>query len=63
MIATYNVKVNGRWYRAGEELPEVKETAEEKREPEKVVTETAEADAPKAEEPKPRTSTRRKTTR
>ena len=62
MIATHNIKVNGRWYAAGEEYeveePQaVKETAVA----EEVVSEAApQAEEPKAS-PKPRTaSTRRK---
>ena len=66
MIATCNIKVNGRWYRAGEEYE-----AEEQKTPKKVskqdipeaetpadVTEEVKSE-PKAES-KPRSTTRRK---
>lgn len=60
MIATHNIKVNGRWYAAGEEVPEEKEQKVEKK-PAKV---TEEPEVPKAEEKaeaeKPRSATRRK---
>lgn len=29
MIATYNIKVNGRWYAAGEEVPDQQQVIEE----------------------------------
>lgn len=60
MIATHNIKVNGRWYAAGEEVPEEKEQKVEKK-PAKV---TEEHEVPKVEEKaeaeKPRSATRRK---
>jgi len=64
MIATHNIKVNGRWVAAGEEYeekPEVNPVEEElKAEPEPV-EEAPEAEEPEKEEPKPkRTTTRRK---
>ena len=65
MIATHNIKVNGQWYRAGEELP-AEEPKKAEKPVEEIPAETApatEAEKPK-EAPKPRaTSTRRKTTR
>lgn len=61
MIATHNIKVNGRWYAAGEEVPEQKsenvKVAETVRE-ESVKEEPIQEEAPKAE--KPKTTTRRK---
>ena len=63
MIATHNIKVNGRWYRAGEEYKLPKENAAE--EPvsvpdiPSVKVEEPEAEAPK-EEAKPKTTSRRK---
>lgn len=61
MIATHNIKVNGRWYKAGEELPgeqmtmQIADTSEEP----KAAAEPAEE---KKAEPKPKTTgTRRKT--
>lgn len=61
MIATHNMKVNGKWYAAGEELPEKK--AKVKPEPAEkpiVMEEVPQAEEePKAEE-KPKTSSRRK---
>lgn len=72
MIATCNIKVNGRWIRAGEsyELPEektarkkpVKEEPEIPAEEKKAEEKPAAEEKPKAE-PKPRTTTRRKTTK
>ena len=56
MIATHNVKVNGRWYAAGEEIPEVKQPKAAKApEAERAVPKAAEskADEPKAKEPEP----------
>ena len=67
MIATHNIKVNGRWYRAGEEVPEQAETSKKEEKPvEKTEAPKAEKPAEKEEpkvESKPRsasTSTRRK---
>lgn len=57
MIATHNIKVNDRWYRAGEEIPE-QVVAEQVTIPE-VKDEPVKVEEPK-EEPKPRTATRRK---
>lgn len=60
MIATHNIKVNGRWYHAGEELPG-KETAPKKAEKPAEVKENPVAEEPAKEEPKARTTgTRRK---
>lgn len=69
MKATHNVKINGRWYSAGEELPEqkpvkvVKNKPEEKKVPEsEPVNEEqkpAETETVK-EEPKPKSTARRK---
>ena len=63
MIATHNIKVNGRWIRAGEEYEteqaEVQVTAEEaEHKPEKQEA-PVEAAEKKAEE-KPKTASRRK---
>ena len=61
MIATHNIKVNGRWIRAGEEYePERVATPKraEKAEPKPVVQEDVPAE--KVEEPKPRSTSRRK---
>ena len=70
MIATHNIKVNGKWIRAGEEYggPDVKAIQEESlkamKEAEeaavKQIAEAKKAEEPKAEKPK---TTRRKTTR
>lgn len=72
MIATHNIKVNGRWYKAGEEYPtpeldELKAEAKKLEELEVPEIELpAEEKKPAAEEPvqvqKPRTSARRKMT-
>ena len=59
MIATHNIKVDGRWYKAGEELPgeqmtmQIAETAEEP----KATQEPAEE---KKAEPKPKTAANRR---
>ena len=71
MVATHNIKVNGRWYRAGQEIPEektsgaVKKAIKEGQAVELKVEEPAVAEQAKeevAEAPK-RTSNRRKTTK
>lgn len=56
MTATHNIKINGRWYTIGEQLPEEKKAA--KKEP------VQEKPAVVAEEPKekPKTAARRKST-
>ena len=66
MIATHNIKVNGRWVRAGEKYDA---SEAEKVQPETVKAEQkkegpvdAQAETKKAEE-KPKTTTRRKTTK
>ena len=66
MIATHNIKVNGRWVRAGEsyeaEKPE-KKAEKPVKEPEKKLDEKPVEEVPKAEpvkEEKPKTTTRRK---
>lgn len=62
MIATHNIKVNGRWIHAGEEYePETVVTTEPAEEPAKpeVQEEPAEEAEKKAEE-KPKTASRRK---
>ena len=62
MIATHNIKVNGRWIHAGEEYePEAVVTTEHAEEPAKpeVQAEPAEEAEKKAEE-KPKTASRRK---
>ena len=66
MIATHNIKVNGRWIRPGEEYePEEKAEVKPAEKPVKkveekpVVKETPKAE-PVKETPKPKTPTRRK---
>ena len=64
MIATHNIKVNGRWYKAGEEY-EAEQPRQEEPAAEIPVTEVpAEEPAQKEPEPAPkaRTSARRKNT-
>lgn len=57
MFATHNIKVNGRWVKAGEEYSAEKpDKVRKAQEPEEVNPET---DEPKTD-PKPRTTTRRK---
>ena len=51
MKATHNIKIDGVWYRAGDELPEAKAAEPAAAEP---AAETA------AEEPKPKTTRRKK---
>ena len=63
MKATHHIKLNGRWYAPGEELPEEKKTARAKKAPEKapetpaeeqteaIVPEITAAEPEKAEEP------------
>ncbi len=72
MIATHNIKVNGRWYRAGEVIPETKPVkAEKKEEPKTAAVQevipmdmTPAEESIKAEEPakeeKPRGGSRRR---
>ena len=67
MIATHNIKVNGKWIHAGEEYAEEAETPVVAEEPvEQDIPEPApaeEAEEPKSEpkaEAKPRSTTRRK---
>ena len=58
MIATHNVKVNGRWYAAGEEVPDQQQViAEAVQIPAK--EESAE-EKPVEQEAKPKTAARRK---
>ena len=58
MIATHNVKVNGKWYSAGEMVPDPEaKQAEMPAEP--VKEEAKPAEEPK-EQPKPRPASRRK---
>jgi len=62
MIADHNIKVNGRWYAAGEEVPEQKPEKVKATEPvreESVKEEPIQEEAPKAET-KPKTAARRK---
>ena len=62
MIATHNIKVNGRWYAAGEEYePEVPQDAEEAKAEPEVQAEAVPEEEPKTA-PKPKTTTRRKKT-
>lgn len=65
MIATHNIKVNDRWYKAGEEIPEEKKAVQKVKE--EVVPEVKEEPVPveepkekQKEEPKPKTASRRK---
>lgn len=61
MIATHNIKVNGKWYKAGEEIPEEKK--EVLKQKEEAVPEVKEEPIPaeeQKEEPKPKTASRRK---
>lgn len=64
MIATHNIKVNGRWYHAGEELPGEPKKAKEPKQVAPEVAETPELVPQEPEEPKPepkpRTTPRRK---
>lgn len=65
MIATHNIKVNGRWIRAGEEYePEQvvtpKKVEEAERKPEEQVQEAPVEVAEKKAEEKPKTASRRK---
>ena len=66
MIATHNIKVNGRWVVAGEEYtPEepVKQEEQVEKSEEPVKQETIQEEIPVKEEPKAKTtSTRRKKT-
>ena len=64
MIATHNIKVDGKWYYAGEEYelpkPETPKAVEKPaEEPAPVVEEPVKEEAPKAE-PKARSTSRRK---
>ena len=60
MIATHNIKVNGRWVAAGEEYePDV--VPEEKPAEEKPAEVKAERKETPKEDPKPRTTRKRKT--
>ena len=60
MIATHNIKVNGRWVKPGEEYGEEKKAAPKKvSEPVKEPENNA-AEVPVKEEPKARSTTRRK---
>lgn len=58
MIATHNIKVNDRWYKAGDEIPEPK-AAEQETVPE-AKEEPVPAEEPKTEEKPKTTATRRK---
>ena len=58
MIATHNMKVNGRWVAAGEEYEPVA-VSEEKPAEVKAETKEAKAETPK-EEPKPKAARKRK---
>lgn len=57
MIATHNVKVNGKWYPAGSEIPEAEKPKEEKK-PAKAETP---AEVKKQEEKPKAAQTRRRT--
>lgn len=64
MIATHNIKVNGRWYSAGDEIPEPvkqkKPVEAKKPEPEKAGTPEVKTETVVEEPLKPKTATRRK---
>ena len=64
MIAKHNIKVNGRWYHAGEELPGEPKKAEQPKTVAQEVPETPALAPQEPEEPKteakPRTTPRRK---
>lgn len=69
MKATHNIKLNGRWYAAGEELPEepkapAKAPEVKKEAPAEIVpeipAEPEKTEEPAKEEPKPRNANRRK---
>lgn len=64
MIATHNIKVNGRWYHAGEEYePEAvvtPEKADEAVQPEEQAQEAPVEEAEKKAEEKPKSASRRK---
>ena len=62
MIATHNIKVNGRWYHAGEELPEAKAEPKNAEKPVEVL-EVSEPETPVKEEPKTETKARASSTR
>lgn len=66
MVATHNVKVNGRWYRAGQEIPEEKASVAEEKSVKADPVIELKAEEPAKEEvmeaPK-RASSRRKTTK
>ena len=69
MIATHNIKVNGRWIRAGEEYGEKKPQPVKPAEPEKKEQPVAEPEVPVANEPEtpveetPKTETKAKASR
>ena len=57
MIATHNIKVNGRWFKAGEEIDEVAVT--EQAEEQEAQTEEVRDEKPKTDS-KPRTTASRR---
>lgn len=59
MKATHNIKINGCWYSAGEELPEEKK-AEAVKQPEPEKEPKADQEERPAEETKPKAASRRK---
>lgn len=69
MIATHNIKVNGRWIRAGEEYGEKKPQPVKSAEPEKKEQPVAEPEVPVVNEPEtpveetPKTEAKAKTSR
>ena len=65
MIATHNIKVNGRWIHAGEEyeaepVKETKPAEKAERKPEKKEPEVSSVTEEPKQEEKPKTATRRK---
>lgn len=56
MIATHNIKVNGKWYSAGQEVPE----PEEKKTAEEVTASTEAVNTPEVESPRSKTTRRKK---
>ena len=68
MIATHNIKVNGRWYAAGQEVPEQKQDTREAVKAQKAKAEEPVAEVPEVkpveteQEDKPKTTTTRRKT-
>lgn len=62
MIATYNIKVNGRWYAAGEEVPDQQQVIEEVVNIHETEESVKEKPAKEETDQKPRTGTTRRRT-